>query len=316
MHRDAAFSFLAGCDRMAIMNDPGPISRDHAIQKLTAYFDARADVAMAFLFGSQAENRAHTGSDWDIAVYFTPETELVEWEEQNREYPEENRVWGACMDILKTDNVDLVVLNRAPASIADVAIRGMPLAIKDHGLRLRFMLIVTREAEDYRRFVSEFYAISQRSASLTERDEEALRKTITFIEQQFELYPYFMRFSVHDYTDDLHKRNDVERWIENIVNASIEMAKIILGSRKRLIPDTYRDALRQAVWQLKLPEDVAERFERWAKLRNVLAHEYLDIKWKRIVNFIQESESSFRQFTDAAKRFLDDKTDKTEKLSL
>lgn len=145
------------------------------IQKLRDYFERRDDVLMAFLFGSQAENKARSGSDWDIAVYFTPEKKdpldpkntnlhgTIEWEEENRDYKEESRVWGDLTDILNIDNVDLIVLNRCPASIADSALRGAPLIIKDRGLYLDFMLLITDVAERYRHFVKDYYAISQRS---------------------------------------------------------------------------------------------------------------------------------------------------------
>ena len=55
--------------------------REQKIQRLKEYFEKRGDVVMAFLFGSQAERQVHTESDWDIAVYFKPEVERVEWEE-------------------------------------------------------------------------------------------------------------------------------------------------------------------------------------------------------------------------------------------
>jgi len=54
-----------------------------------------------------------------------------------------------------------------------------------------------------------------------------------------------------------------------------------------------------------LSNDFIEKFEKWVKLRNVLAHEYLDIKWKRISVFIRESEPYFKLFVEAAKKFLE-----------
>lgn len=276
------------------------------LEKLKEYFEKRGDVVMAFVFGSQAKGRAHAGSDWDIAVYFKPEVEWVEWEEQNREYPEEDRVWGDCMDILKTDNVDLIVLNRAPASIADSAIRGIPLVIKDRGLWLDFMLIITRQAEDFREFVRDYYEIYQRSKSLTSEDKERLRNVLIFMEEQLSMYLYYAEFRLVDYTENFHKRGEVERWIENIVNVSIDISKIILSSEKKLIPSAYRETMLRAVLVLKLPENFIGKFEEWVKLRNILAHEYLDIKWKKIDNFIKNSEPYFRSFTDAAKKFLEE----------
>ena len=280
--------------------------RDKIIQKLKEYFKKHDDVAMAFLFGSKAGNRSHAGSDWDIAVYFKPEKSAVEYEEDGREYPEEDRVWGDLIDILKTDNVDLLVLNRAPASIAETASAGLPLIIKDWNLWQRFRRVITQEAEDYRSFVSDFFAISQRSASLMPRDAEDLRKAIDFLEEQARLYEIYCKTKQDEYKKEIRKRNEVERWVENILNASIDMSKIILGSQKKLIPDTYRGSIQHAVWELKLPNDFIEKFERWVKLRNVLAHEYLDVKWKRISDFIQNSEPYFRSFADAAKKFLEE----------
>jgi len=35
----------------------------------------------------------------------------------------------------------------------------------------------------------------------------------------------------------------VERWIENLVNASTDIAKILLASSKQVAPQTYRETL-------------------------------------------------------------------------
>lgn len=275
-----------------------------AINNLKEYFEKNDDVVMAFMFGSRSKQNVRLSSDWDIAVYFTPQKEYLEWEEQDREYLTEDRLWSDCVEILKTDDVDLIVLNRIAASIAATAIQGIPLVIKDYDLWLKFMLIITQEAEDYREFVDDYYAISQRSTSLTPQDAESLKKTISFLEEQMSIYSYFNDLSERDYINDIHKRNDVERWIENIVNSSLDLSKIILASQKKIIPNTYSDSIKQAIWFLKLPQDFVERFQRWVKLRNILAHEYLDIKWKRISDFIQNSQDYFQALKEAAKGYI------------
>lgn len=273
------------------------------IKLLKEYFSKEPEVIAAFLFGSRAKKLSGKISDWDIAVYFKPEVSPVEWEEE-RNYPEEERIWDNLVDLLKTDDIDLVVLNRVPANIAAQAIsQGIPVVIKDRGILTDFMLLVKRQAEDYREFVDRFYAISQRASSLSPEDKERLKKIINFLAEEVGLYSYFSLFSFKDY-NDIHKRHEVERWVENMVNASIDIGEIILAGEKKKIPDYYRDIFIQLELLDRFGGLKLEKFAQWVRLRNILAHEYLDIKWKRIESFIRESEGNFREFIKRVKRFL------------
>ena len=102
------------------------------------YLEKDKNVLMAFLFGSEAKGLASGESDIDIAVYLKREGRK-----------EEAVLWNKLEELLHRD-VDLVILNRAPATISWSAIkRRIPLAIKDKGLFLDFMLDVSREAEDF-----------------------------------------------------------------------------------------------------------------------------------------------------------------------
>ncbi len=288
---------------------------DQNIQALKAYFTKRDDVVMAFVFGSRASGRTHTDSDWDVALYFAPLSEELEYENTDREYPKEDEVWTDCAGILGTDNIDLIVLNRAPASIAAAAIRGAPLVIKDRGLWLRFMLVITGVAEDYRILARDYYEIFQRSHSLSINDAERLGRILTFLESQTDLYAYFTKYVRDDYLNDVYKRLQIERWVENIMNTCIDIAKIAVASSRKPTPQAYREIIAQGALLIGLADETVSQLEKWVRLRNVLAHEYLDIKWKRISNFACASDLPVRQFTEAAKRFLEENTDREEMMS-
>lgn len=127
---------------------------DSDINALKGYFENRKDIAFAFLFGSQAKGRATKLSDIDIAVYFYPEKRHpVEYEEEVF-YEGEDKIWSDLEKLLKRE-VEMLVLNRVSASVAASAIRGIPLAINNWGLYLDFMLVVTREAEDFGNMIIE-----------------------------------------------------------------------------------------------------------------------------------------------------------------
>ena len=132
------------------------------IKSLKRYFGKREDVLMAFLFGSGARNALTLDSDLDIAVYFTPKGRRVEFEDPDAHYRQEHDLWLDLERILKRE-VELLVLNRAGATVSDSALRGVPIKIKDRGLYLDFILRVTREAEDFRNFIEEYWRLKEKA---------------------------------------------------------------------------------------------------------------------------------------------------------
>jgi predicted nucleotidyltransferase len=126
------------------------------IEKLKEYFSQRKDIAFAFLYGSQAKGSANKLSDVDIAVYFYPlERHPTEFEKEVF-YDGENEIWGDLQKLLRKE-VELLVLNRVSANVAASAIRGVPLVIKDWGLYLDFMEVITDVAEDFTELIISDY---------------------------------------------------------------------------------------------------------------------------------------------------------------
>jgi len=126
------------------------------IEALKNYFKNRKDVAFAFLYGSQAKGNATQLSDVDIAAYFYPEKRHpVEFEEAVF-YKGEDEIKSDLEKLIKKE-IEFLILNRAPSTVAASAIRGIPLAINDWGLYLDFMDVVTEESEDFMNFIINDY---------------------------------------------------------------------------------------------------------------------------------------------------------------
>ncbi len=129
---------------------------ENKMQSLREYFDKRDDVAFAFLFGSAAKGRIRKEGDIDIAIYFRPEKD-IEWEAFDKTFEEERRI-GIDMERLFRKEVDLVVLNRARAVLADEIVRkGKRIVIKDKSIFLDFLCIISDEAEYARDWMGTFY---------------------------------------------------------------------------------------------------------------------------------------------------------------
>ncbi len=138
------------------------MDKDNLIRRLSEYFKGRKDVSFAYLFGSFSKGTYHNESDIDIGVYFKPKINMLEYESVE-EYENENILWSDLERITKKQT-DMVVLNRAPATLFDGVFRtGVLLYDDNSGLRTRLFLAITDAAEEFRDFVNDFYQIRERS---------------------------------------------------------------------------------------------------------------------------------------------------------
>lgn len=262
----------------------------NGIEPIKNYLERIQEVSFCFLFGSRSKDLNSTNSDYDIGIYFKPiDINAVEFENV-KDYPALDKIWNDLELILKKE-VDLVVLNNAPSHLASIIItRGIPIIIKDEKLFFSFLLVTTSNAIDYREFVRDYYNIYNRSSSLSEIDKTNLRKILIFLENELEDYNIFKNLSWLDYEEDRNKRRNIERWVENIVNLIIDISKILLASERIPIPETYRELILKLKLLGVAENESIDKIASWTKLRNILAHEYLDIRWTPIKNFTNNSQ--------------------------
>ena len=84
---------------------PIPKNIDDLLPLAFEYLRGDKDILFAYLFGSLARKKAGPLSDVDIAVYCR----------EGSSFPEKKlEILGNLASVLKTDEIDLVVLNRAP----------------------------------------------------------------------------------------------------------------------------------------------------------------------------------------------------------
>ena len=131
---------------------------------------------------------------------------------------------------------------------------------------------------------------------LLPEDRERLIKYIDFMKSEFADFPKFSKVDWKTYSDDKDTRRNLERWIENMVNCSIDIAKVILAIDGKRIPTSYKGVLKELGTTQHFDESFGDDISQWAVLRNILAHEYLDIRWNTIKKFIQTSEPIYKAF--------------------
>jgi uncharacterized protein YutE (UPF0331/DUF86 family) len=96
----------------------------------------------------------------------------------------------------------------------------------------------------------------------------------------------------------------VERWVENLINSSIDISKLILVAEEIPMPETYRGIVSSLTSVKDFDQEEVKALSDWVRLRNIVAHEYLDVRWDSIHRFIHETESLYRRFLKGVEDYL------------
>lgn len=110
---------------------------------LEQYFASLDGVMLAYLFGSHARGRAWAHSDVDVAV-------LLEGRpDDDRCFDMRLEVIGGLMDVLHTNDVDVLILNQAPPALRYAVLRdGVLLFYRDRQAMIEFRVRTLNEYLD------------------------------------------------------------------------------------------------------------------------------------------------------------------------
>ena len=102
-------------------------------------------INLVVLFGSRARGWENPKSDYDIGVWI----ENCPFE---RNWKQEAAIWEAFADLLKTDKLDLIILNRANGALSyEVACYGIPIYEGIPFAFQKFQVLATKRCEDMKR---------------------------------------------------------------------------------------------------------------------------------------------------------------------
>jgi uncharacterized protein YutE (UPF0331/DUF86 family) len=142
-----------------------------------------------------------------------------------------------------------------------------------------------------------------------------LIKHITFTEAELSDYSTFQSMTWKEYREDSSKRRNVERWIENLINSSVDISKIILNSEGIKPGDSYKETVKSLALVPEFNEQNILAISKWVKLRNIISHEYLDIRWSSIKNFLVDAKQLYDNFLITVRAYLEKhNTEDTEKI--
>lgn len=111
------------------------------IPAVSNYLNSFPSIEFAYLFGGLAKHGVQPLSDVDIAVHLDPAVDLVETKLELLDH---------IIDILQTDEIDLVILNKAPLSLKMQVLQNKRILVdKKPFVRHAFESLTMREYFDF-----------------------------------------------------------------------------------------------------------------------------------------------------------------------
>ncbi|MEW6686638.1 MAG: HepT-like ribonuclease domain-containing protein [Candidatus Edwardsbacteria bacterium] len=90
-----------------------------------------------------------------------------------------------------------------------------------------------------------------------------------------------------DYQNDKKLQKLMDRTVENILTALIEMSGTLL-TEEEVAVESYSDALKKVASLLRFNEEEQEELAKLAIARNRLAHRYLNFRWQAIKMYVEK----------------------------
>lgn len=141
---------------------------------------------------------------------------------------------------------------------------------------------------------------------MSQGDKLKLVPHINYLEKELQFLPkYRNEVDWKIYQSVREKRLEIERWVECLINVTLDISKILITLREDEIPETSREILFKVASLVYKEEEKAETFSKLAKTRNTLAHRYLDIRWQDIKSFMQTAQDIYPPFLEYMKKELE-----------
>ena len=132
------------------------------MEHLKSYFAGRPEILLAYLFGSAVTKRTHKLSDIDLAIYSEP---ILMRELNNKQpYGYQAAILIDLMSLLRRNDIDLVILNRAKPLLAYEIVRsGDNIFCRSENFRTEYEIKTFQKYMDTKKLrdIQDFYLIKR-----------------------------------------------------------------------------------------------------------------------------------------------------------
>jgi len=131
---------------------------------------------------------------------------------------------------------------------------------------------------------------------LKPEQKESIIKRLNFAQVELKDLEALGAVKFQEYQKNRQLRRNLERLVENLANITVDITKIYLASEFMAIPETYTETIYKLAEAGVISEEDCTQLASLVRARNVLAHQYLDLSWALISEFLDSGVKALKAF--------------------
>ena len=258
----------------------------------------------AYLFGSVLQDLGNSMSDLDIAVL--PPWDLKDW------LGYYNDLHREICQLFQADNIDLVLLNRAPFTLkARVVLEGLCILCKgsakawEEGVLASYVDLAGWRRENWE--MTRQLAHGGATGEVNMIDKERVERFVFLIRDAVhELQDLDLeRMGLEAFLADKRTRALSEHYLRIAIEATLDLGRHVIVRTGLGVPQEYREVGKILREHGVVPAELGRQLEAMAGMRNVLVHLYRDVDYTLLYKTIMEELDAFQQCIKCIFDYLD-----------
>ena len=139
-------------------------------------------------------------------------------------------------------------------------------------------------------------------------DKNLILRKLSNLDEYLKQINEYANISSKDYAADWKIQRIVERTLQMMIETCLDVSGHIISDEKLRVPETYADMFRILVENDILKGSQLEAFEKMAKFRNIVVHDYEKIDAGIVIGILQKNLKDFERFKAAIIEYLKPRT--------
>jgi uncharacterized protein YutE (UPF0331/DUF86 family)/predicted nucleotidyltransferase len=263
---------------------------------------AARPIALAYLYGSAAEDLTTSLSDVDIALVAAQSTNPGEMLEI------ELGVQNELMDRAGIRNADVRLVNEASLLFCgQVVSRGILLYSRDDHFRVEFETRTRRLYLDFKpieeQVLEHLFSLENQGGTMIDR-----HKILRMFQQQREYLKHLRalaQIDVEQFVADPRSTGSARYYCLVAIEICIDVGNHIIAGSQFRSPTDYADVFRILGENQVIPQDFVSTLEKMAGFRNLLVHIYAEVNDRQVHETLRTRLGDLEQFQHYVLQFID-----------